>query len=99
MPPSKTPRRNLMPSACCAADCEGRPALMSAPVTQLMGDFPMRPALVGNLVPMNYNVWMGAAADGSTSGLHHDFHDNFYCLLHGRKFVRHARPAALRARG
>jgi hypothetical protein len=35
------------------------------------------------------NLWMGCAPDGSSSGLHHDFHDNLYvsqaCVL--RTFV------------
>jgi hypothetical protein len=78
---------------------EGRPFLMSEPVTSMQQDFPLRPSLAGNLIPMNYNLWMGASGsssskntsttngngNGSTSGLHHDFHDNFYYLLEGRK--------------
>lgn len=31
---------------------------------------------------------MGASNQGSSSGLHHDFHDNFYLLLRGRKRFR-----------
>ena len=58
----------------------------------------------GNLIRQSCNLWMGASATtpginsarahdddkvGSTSsGLHHDFHDNFYILLHGRKSFR-----------
>jgi hypothetical protein len=36
---------------------------------------------------MNYNLWWGRAlaAQESSSGLHHDFHDNLYVLLCGRK--------------
>lgn len=34
------------------------------------------------------NVWIGSSADGSSSGLHHDFHDNLYSLLRGRKRFR-----------
>jgi hypothetical protein len=66
---------------------EGRPQLMSEPVASLKDDFPLRPTLAGNLIPTNYNLWMGSASPvkGSTSGLHHDFHDNLYCLLSGRK--------------
>ena len=31
---------------------------------------------------------MGCAPSGATSGLHHDFHDNLYVLLRGRKRFR-----------
>eukprot|EP00978_Attheya_sp_CCMP212_P033867 scaffold138915_cov42-Attheya_sp.AAC.2 len=66
-------------------DEEGRPQLLSEPLTSLMKDFPLRPKLAGNLVPMNCNLWMGYSKEGSTSGLHHDYHDNFYMLLKGNK--------------
>ena len=71
-------------------DDEGRPDLMSSPCTELhkAGDFPLVPSLMGNLVPMNYNMWMGNSKDGSSSGLHHDFHDNIYVLLRGTKRFR-----------
>ncbi len=32
---------------------------MSSPVTELRGDFPLRPSLLGHLVPQNMNLWMG----------------------------------------
>mmetsp|Transcript_37524 Transcript_37524/g.77857 ORF Transcript_37524/g.77857 Transcript_37524/m.77857 type:complete len:413 (-) Transcript_37524:335-1573(-) len=41
-------------------------------------------SLSGNLILESSNLWMGAASD-SRSGLHHDFHDNFYCLHAGLK--------------
>ena len=33
------------------------------------------------------NVWIGRADEtvGATSHLHHDYHDNLYCLVQGRK--------------
>jgi len=68
-------------------DDEGRPALYSNPVKQLIGDFPMRPKLMGNLIPQNYNIWMGYSKSPSSSGLHHDFHDNLYILLRGEKHI------------
>lgn len=34
------------------------------------------------------NIWIGKAKDGSSSGLHHDYHDNLYILLNGRKQFR-----------
>ena len=40
---------------------------------------------VGLQVPHQYNLWMGNSAQGSSSGLHHDFHDNLYVLLRGKK--------------
>ena len=45
----------------------------------------------GNLRLASCNLWMGCCSSrkqGSSSGLHHDFHDNFYLLLQGRKQFR-----------
>ena len=48
----------------------------------------------GNLLLESCNLWMGQCTDrhrhggGSCSGLHHDFHDNFYLLVKGRKEFR-----------
>lgn len=84
-------------------DSEGRPNLHSPPCTQLFraGDFPLRPMVLDTLIPMNYNLWMGStritsgtdenkaqSTTPSSSGLHHDFHDNLYVLLQGRKKFR-----------
>ncbi|CAM9576855.1 unnamed protein product, partial [Sphacelaria rigidula] len=70
-------------------DASGRPKLMSAPLDKLKGDFPLRPPLAGGLVPQNVNLWMGnSRGKGSSSGLHHDFHDNLYILLRGKKTFR-----------
>lgn len=70
-------------------DPNGRPALMSAPLDSLRDDFPLRPRLAGALVPQNVNLWMGhTKSGGSSSGLHHDFHDNLYMLLRGKKTFR-----------
>ena len=76
-------------------DAEGRPGLMAAPVKQLhaMGNVPLQPALLGNLIPMNLNLWMGNSRDGASSGLHHDYHDNLYVLLRGAKRFRLYSPA------
>lgn len=43
------------------ADEEGRPYLTAAPVTQLVGSFPWRPALAGQLLPQTINLWMGCS--------------------------------------
>lgn len=41
--------------------------------------------LTGHLIPQNINLWMGFATTASSSGLHHDYHDNLYILLRGTK--------------
>eukprot|EP01134_Creolimax_fragrantissima_P003561 CFRG3561T1 len=64
---------------------DGVMALYGSPVSSFSNDFPERPRIVGNLVPQQINMWVGASHTGSTSGLHHDFHDNMYVLLRGRK--------------
>lgn len=76
-------------------DEEDRPALCAAPVKQLLehNEFTARPPVMGRLVPFNYNLWLGASQDGTSSGLHHDFHDNLYVLLAGRKHFRLFAPA------
>ena len=55
-----------------------------------LGLAPARPALLPTLIPQSVVVWMGATAPGreTSSGLHHDFHDNLYVLLRGRKRFR-----------
>jgi hypothetical protein len=55
---------------------DDRPSIISPPVSQLLGDFPLRPSLLPALVPQNMNLWMGRTQEGSSSGLHHDYHDN-----------------------
>jgi len=66
----------------------GQPNVTSSPVTELIYSekgVPIKPKLFGNLIPMNLNIWMGNSKDGSCTGLHHDYHDNLYVLLRGRK--------------
>lgn len=46
----------------------------------------------GNLRLASCHLWMGHA-NKAHSGLHHDFHDNFYVLLAGRKHFRIYSPA------
>jgi hypothetical protein len=64
---------------------EGQPMIVSHPITQLLDDLPIRPRLMGQLIPQNINLWMGCSEQPTTSGLHHDFHDNLYILLRGQK--------------
>ena len=69
---------------------DGQPDLIAPPITSLSKDLPLVPTLAGFLVPQSINIWMGSTQLGTSSGLHHDFHDNFYVLLRGRKmFLLH----------
>jgi hypothetical protein len=34
--------------------------------------------MLGNLVPANINLWLGHSVGGTSSGLHHDYHDNLH---------------------
>jgi len=69
-------------------DSDGRPALMAPFMQTLKDDFPLRPKLMGNLIPHNINLWMGNTIEGSSSGLHHDYHDNLYIMIRGTKKFR-----------
>lgn len=66
----------------------GFPDVMVSPILELRSSLPVRLSWAGNLVPQQINMWMGSSADGTSSGLHHDYHDNFYMLLRGRKKFR-----------
>ncbi|KZT05153.1 Clavaminate synthase-like protein [Laetiporus sulphureus 93-53] len=59
--------------------------VLSPPTDALSSDFPDVPPVMGNLFLQQANLWIGKSKEGSSSGLHHDFHDNLYCLLKGRK--------------
>jgi len=43
----------------------GLPELYAAPLSHLAGDVPLRPRLLGNLVPHQLNLWMGASQNGT----------------------------------
>lgn len=77
---------------------DGPTELHAAPLHgRLARDVPVRPRLLGNLVPQQINVWMGSSRNPTSSGLHHDFHDNLYVLLRGRKhFCLYPPSCALR---
>lgn len=66
----------------------GFPDVMVSPTLELSSDFPIRPRIAGNLIPNQINLWFGCSSFGSSTGLHHDFHDNFYMLLRGKKVFR-----------
>ena len=85
-----------------SVDAHGRPSVVSAPASFLVGTHrpakaPFRPKIAGNLVPANVNLWMGAAGTEkvSKSGLHHDHHDNLYVLLRGVKKIELFPPSAV----
>ncbi len=71
-------------------DEEGRPEMMTSPIVELFnhGEFPLQPSLLPHLIPFNLNLWFGNTKEGSSSGLHHDFHDNLYILIRGKKRFR-----------
>ena len=74
-------------------DEDGRPAIVSPPLTSLQSDYPLTPSLFDSLVVNNINMWFGDTKQYSTSGLHHDFHDNLYVLLRGEKRFTLISPA------
>ena len=88
------------------ANEDGKPDIMAPFMKTLSKWFPLRPHIMGNLIPQNINIWMGNTPPpshnndnnhqnsntsnkyGISSGLHHDYHDNLYILLRGRKRFR-----------
>lgn len=68
-------------------DEEGQPYIMTAPALYLQKDFPLIPNIFRNLIISNVNIWYGQSKTSSTSGLHHDYHDNLYVLLKGEKTI------------
>jgi len=75
----------------------GLPKCVAAqPLSMLNGSYPIQPAVLGNLVPHQISIWQGFAGNGSgsSSGLHHDFHDNLYLLIRGRKRFRLFPPSS-----
>eukprot|EP01033_Poteriospumella_lacustris_P013655 gene13655-9782_t len=74
-------------------DLEDQPEIISAPLTALQQDFPLIPSIFGNLVISNINLWIGRSSSWTTSGLHHDYHDNLYIMLKGQKQITLISPA------
>lgn len=58
--------------------------LMTPPLLQLMGDFGL-PVYFRDLPVQWINLWMGRTRQVAKSQLHHDFHDNLYCVVEGAK--------------
>jgi len=69
-------------------------SVLAEPLRSLIGEFPLRPSLLGNLIPYQLSLWQGSSSAGASSGLHHDYHDNLYVLLRGRKRFRLFPPSA-----
>ena len=46
---------------------EKQPPIISPPLSYLLHDFPLRPQLMGNLIPQNMNLWMGHTKTGKLS--------------------------------
>eukprot|EP01127_Copromyxa_protea_P019876 TRINITY_DN6540_c0_g1_i13.p1 TRINITY_DN6540_c0_g1~~TRINITY_DN6540_c0_g1_i13.p1 ORF type:complete len:308 (+),score=87.89 TRINITY_DN6540_c0_g1_i13:630-1553(+) len=67
--------------------------LFGPPLISLKEDFPLTPKLFGNMLLNTVNLWMGSSKDGTSSGLHHDFHDNLYVLVKGKKRFTIAAPS------
>jgi len=70
--------------------------VVAQPLCELSDNYPVQPSILGNLVPHQVSLWQGCAGKGSSSssGLHHDFHDNLYLLIRGRKRFRLFPPTA-----
>lgn len=64
----------------------------STPLTHLTKHFPISPSIADPLSLSTVNLWIGNSKDGSSSNLHHDFHDNIYLLMEGRKRFLIASP-------
>jgi hypothetical protein len=75
-------------------DVCGPKALTSEHIQRFIdrGMIPDHLPLMGNLTPYQINMWVGCSEDGTSSGYHHDFHDNFYLLMAGEKQFRLASP-------
>ena len=74
-------------------DEEGQPYVMTAPALYLRDDFPLIPRLFEHLIISNINIWYGQTDKETTTGLHHDYHDNLYIMLKGEKTITLYSPA------
>lgn len=58
---------------------------LPSPTHKLQSDMPLHPRILGHLALQQCNFWVGSTQSPTSSGLHHDFHDNLYILLGGHK--------------
>ncbi len=75
-------------------DARGPIKYTSSHVQRLIdrGMIPDHLPLMGNMQLHQINAWIGCSEDGTSSGYHHDYHDNFYFLISGEKQFRLASP-------
>lgn len=81
------------------AGVHGAPCPLGPLALALARDFPVRHPLAGRLILQALHVWIGHAPSGACSGLHHDYHDNVYAVISGRKRVTLFPPARARELG
>ena len=88
---------------CAAGDLPLQPALMGHLVPQQLNLW-MGAAQQGALQAFTFGIHVRTGCQtkrtpsaGASSGLHHDFHDNLYVLLRGRKRLRLYPPSAVAA--
>eukprot|EP01084_Bolivina_argentea_P122670 217371_1 len=64
----------------------GPTLLYTSPLNKhLMSDISLKPTLIKHLELYQINCWIGHSLTGTSSKLHHDFHDNLYCVIRGKK--------------
>ena len=75
-------------------DKRGPKQITSAHIQRFIdrGMIPQDLPIMANMQLYQINAWIGSSEDGSSSGFHHDFHDNFYLLVSGEKQFRLASP-------
>jgi hypothetical protein len=62
------------------------PSFAAPPLDGLLPDIPYKLELFCGMIVHQMNLWIGYADEkGLSSGLHMDFHDNFYFLKNGKK--------------
>lgn len=77
----------------------GPEALMTVPTCHLTDLWSKAAHSLSPLIPSSWNIWHGSSthttSDQTSSGLHHDFHDNLYVLIRGSKIFELASPDQL----
>ena len=66
--------------------------MLEAPLLQLIGDFSI-PVYFKDLMLRCMNLWMGNSPSEIVTPLHHDFNDNLYVVVEGRKHFTLFPPA------
>ena len=77
-------------------ECNGIPEDFAPPLVRRFLDAGLVPfalPIAGKLIPDQINCWMGfASKTASSSGFHHDFHDNLYFVVRGQKTFKILSP-------